>query len=170
MSAFEFPMRVPYHEVDAQGVVFNAWYLAWFDEAMTEFLESRSLTYRAMLDAGYDIQLVHAELDWYAGVGWGEDVVVAVSPARIDRTGFALDFQVRALDDAGNRVITCECRTVYLVIAVDGGGPQEVPSLIRNALAPVSGFRGQGGDVHSRDVHSRDVHSRGADTPSHLAE
>ncbi|WP_226361142.1 thioesterase family protein [Pseudonocardia sp. ICBG1142] len=71
MANFEFPVRVRYHEVDAQGVVFNAWYLAWFDEAMTEFLEHRGLTYRAMLDAGYDIQLVHTELDWRAGVGSG---------------------------------------------------------------------------------------------------
>ncbi|MBP2371127.1 acyl-CoA thioesterase [Pseudonocardia parietis] len=160
MSAFEFPMRVPYHEVDAQGVVFNAWYLAWFDEAMTEFLESRSLTYRAMLDAGYDVQLVRAELDWHAGVGWGEDVVVAVSTARIGRTGFALDFQVRALDDAGNRIVTCDCRNGYLVVAADGGGEREVPPLIRNALTPVDGFRGP-------DPESP---SRGADAPPYLAE
>lgn len=134
MANFEFPVRVRYHEVDAQGVVFNAWYLAWFDEAMTEFLEHRGLTYRAMLDAGYDIQLVHTELDWRAGVGWGEDVVVAVSTARIGRTSFALDFQVRALDDTGERSVTCDCRTVYVVIAVDGSGKQEIPALIHNAL------------------------------------
>ena len=134
METFEFPIRVRYHEVDAQGVVFNSWYLAWFDEAMTEFLESRDLTYRAMLDAGYDVQLVHTEIDWRAGIGWGEDVVVAVSTAEIGRTSFALDFAVRALDDDGNRVVTCDCRTVYVVIAVDGSGKQEVPPLIRNAL------------------------------------
>ena len=80
MASFEFPVRVRYHEVDAQGVVFNAWYLAWFDEAMTEFLESRGLTYRAMLDAGYDVQLVHTELDWRGALlalvlARGEDAV-----------------------------------------------------------------------------------------------
>ncbi|ANY06229.1 acyl-CoA thioesterase [Pseudonocardia sp. HH130630-07] len=134
METFEFPVRVRYHEVDAQGVVFNAWYLAWFDEAMTEFLEARGLTYRTMLDAGYDVQLVHTEIDWRAGVGWGEDVAVAVSTARLGRTSFALDFQVRSTDAAGNPSVTCDCRTVYVVIAVDGSGKQEVPQLIRDAL------------------------------------
>ncbi|SFO01590.1 acyl-CoA thioester hydrolase [Pseudonocardia ammonioxydans] len=142
MSTFEFPVRVRYHEVDAQGVVFNAWYLAWFDEAMTEFLESRSLTYRGMLDAGYDVQLVHTEIDWSAGVGWGEDVVVAVATAWIGRTSFALDFQVRALDDTGHRVVTCDCRTVYVVVDVDGSGKRDVPPLISNALGAPEPLRG----------------------------
>jgi len=34
---------VRYLEVDAQGVVFNAWYLAWFDDAMTAFLAQHVL-------------------------------------------------------------------------------------------------------------------------------
>ncbi|MFP5022601.1 acyl-CoA thioesterase [Pseudonocardia phyllosphaerae] len=130
MTTFEYPVRVRYHEVDAQGVVFNAWYLAWFDEAMTEFLEFRGLTYRAMLDAGYDVQLVHTEVDWSAGVGWGEDVAVAVSTARLGTTSFELDFQVRQ----ENGTVTCSARTTYVVIAVDGSGKQEIPPLIRNTL------------------------------------
>lgn len=132
-GTFEFPVRVRYHEVDAQGVVFNAWYLAWFDEAMTEFLEHRELSYAAMLDAGYDVQLVHSELDWRRGVGWGDDTVVAVSTARIGRTSFALDFQVRVAGEDG-REVTCDARTVYVVIAVDGSGKQEIPPIIANAL------------------------------------
>jgi len=129
MAVFEFPVRVRYHEVDAQGVVFNAWYLAWFDEAMTEFLESRDLSYTTMLDAGYDVQLVHTEIDWWSGVGWVDDVVVAVSTARLGTTSFDLDFEVR-LDGK----VSCSARTTYVVIAVDGTGKREIPRIIRNAL------------------------------------
>ena len=35
---FRFPVSVRYLEVDQQGVVFNMWYLAYFDDAMTAFL------------------------------------------------------------------------------------------------------------------------------------
>jgi len=42
-DAFTHPVQVRYLEVDAQGVVFNAWYLAWFDEAMTATLRLASL-------------------------------------------------------------------------------------------------------------------------------
>lgn len=137
MDTFEFPVRVRYHEVDAQGVVFNAWYLAWFDEAMTAFLEHRDLTYRAMLDAGYDVQLVRSEIDWSDGVGWGDDVVVAVSTARLGTTSFGLDFEVRR-EDGG---VTCSARITYVVIAADGSGKQEIPPLIRHALGDPAPLR-----------------------------
>jgi acyl-CoA thioester hydrolase len=136
MAVFEFPVRVRYHEVDAQGVVFNAWYLAWFDEALTEFLESRELSYTTMLDAGYDVQLVHTEIDWRSGVGWVDDVVVAVSTARLGTTSFDLDFEVRHEGKA-----TCSARTTYVVIAVDGSGKREIPPLIRNALGDPAPLR-----------------------------
>jgi acyl-CoA thioester hydrolase len=129
MQVFSERRTVRYLEVDAQGVVFNAWYLAWFDDAMTAFLASRGLPYREMLDAGYDVQLVRSEIDWRAGVGFAEEVDVAVSPARLGRTSFALDFEVRRAGE-----VTCAGRTVYVVVAADGAGKREIPPVIADAL------------------------------------
>ncbi len=36
--AFRAPIRVRYSEIDAQGIVFNAHYLTYFDVAITEYL------------------------------------------------------------------------------------------------------------------------------------
>lgn len=133
---FTHPVHVRYLEVDGQGVVFNAWYLAWFDDAMTAFLRHGGLPYQTMLDAGFDVQLVRSEIDWKAGVGFEDDVQVAVSTARIGRTSFALDFEVRR-----GGTVTCAGRTVYVVIATDGTGKREIPPLIADALgepAPLS--------------------------------
>jgi acyl-CoA thioesterase FadM len=41
----------------AQGVVFNGWYLTYFDEAFTACLGARGLSYQALLEAGFDFQL-----------------------------------------------------------------------------------------------------------------
>src|SRR5437667_12390906 len=49
---FTHPVNVRYLEVDQQGVVFNMWYLAYFDDAMTSFLEEGGLPYVDMLAAG----------------------------------------------------------------------------------------------------------------------
>jgi acyl-CoA thioester hydrolase len=127
---FSMPVTVRYLEVDAQGVVFNAWYLAWFDEALAAYLAHRGLPYPSMIDAGYDVQLVRSEIDWKAGIGFGDDVAIAVSTAGIGRTSFALDFQVRR----GPVEVTCEARTIYVVIATDGSGKRAVPPLIAAAL------------------------------------
>jgi acyl-CoA thioester hydrolase len=128
-DVYEFPLTVRYFEVDAQGVVFNGWYLHYFDEAMSHFLAARGLPYQTMTDAGYDVQLVRSEIDWKAGLGWQQPAVIAVSPARLGRTSFVLDFEVRS---AGR--VTCTGRTVYVVIATDGSGKREIPDLIRTAL------------------------------------
>jgi acyl-CoA thioester hydrolase len=124
------PVTVRYLEVDAQGVVFNAWYLAWFDEAMAAFFAHGGLPYTAMRAAGYDVQLVRSEIDWTAGVGFGDRIEIAVSTGRIGRTSFALDFEVRRDGSA----VTCAARTVYVVIATDGSGKREIPPLISAAL------------------------------------
>jgi acyl-CoA thioester hydrolase len=129
-DVFTHRISVRYLEVDAQGVVFNAWYLAYFDDAMTAFLTARGLPYQKMVEAGYDVQLVRSEIDWKSGVRWQDSIEVAVSTARIGRTSFALDFQV--LRDGSE--VTCAGRTVYVVVATDGSGKREIPALIADAL------------------------------------
>jgi acyl-CoA thioester hydrolase len=130
-EVFAHPVNVRYMEVDAQGVVFNAWYLTYFDDAMTAFLAHRGLPYRTMLDAGYDVQLVRSEIDYLAGVRWQDPVEVTVDCARIGRTSFNLDFQVRR-----GAQVCATGRTVYVVVATDGSGKREIPPLIRDALRP----------------------------------
>jgi acyl-CoA thioester hydrolase len=136
-AGFEHSLRVRYMEVDAQGVVFNSWYLTYFDEAMAAFLESRGLPYPALLDAGFDVQLVHCEMDWKSGLQWRDEVLVVVSTARLGRTSFALDFETRR--DGGQ--VTCSARTVYVVVATDGSGKRDLPARLVDALGPSAPLR-----------------------------
>ncbi|HEY0717842.1 MAG TPA: hotdog domain-containing protein, partial [Streptosporangiaceae bacterium] len=109
-GVLEFPVQVRYMEVDAQGVVFNAWYLTYFDEAFAAYLAARGLPYQKMIDSGFDVQVVHTDLDWTSGLRWGDHAAVAVATARVGRTSFALDFQTRRDGQP-----TCTARTVYVV-------------------------------------------------------
>ncbi len=136
-EVFEHSLRVRYVEVDAQGVVFNAWYLTYFDEAMSAFLSSRGLPYAALLDAGIDVQLVRSEIDWKAGLRWQDEVLVAVSTARLGRSSFALDFETRR--PAGE--VTCSARTVYVVVGTDASGKRELPPQLVKALGPPAPLR-----------------------------
>ena len=135
-DVFTHPVDVRYLEVDQQGVAFNMWYLAYFDDAMTAFLEAGDLPYEALVQAGFDVQLVHTEIDWRGGVGFRDDVRVAVSLARLGRTSFTLDFEVRR---AGEPVV--DGRTVYVCVATDGSGKAEIPALLRDALGEIRPLR-----------------------------
>ena len=121
--------KVRYFEADQQGVVFNMWYLGYFDEAMTEYLEEGGLPYSKMLDAGIDMQLVHSEIDWKGSLRWPDTAEIEVSLAAAGRTSFSLKFDVRA---DGAQVATGH--TVYVVVATDGSGKQPIPHLLRTAL------------------------------------
>jgi acyl-CoA thioester hydrolase len=133
---------VRYLEVDQQGVVFNMWYLAYFDDAMTTFLAEGGLAYTDLLAAGYDAQVVHTEIDWLGPLRWDDPAIVDVSLARLGQTSFALRFTVRV----GDRRVA-DALTVYVVIATDGSGKQPIPPLLLDALgepseaAPAGAFR-----------------------------
>ena len=137
---FVMPVNIRYLEVDQQGVVFNMWYLAYFDDALSAFLEANGLPYQTMLDAGFDVMLVHTELDWRGGARWQDDVGVAVSLARLGRSSFTLDFRVTA-----NGAAIVEGRTVYVCVGTDGSGKRDIPELLRTALGEERPLRGPAG-------------------------
>lgn len=134
---YAHPIDVRYMEVDQQGVVFNSWYLVWFDDALTGFLAARGLPYASMMARGFDVQLVNNETTWRKGVRWQDEVRVAVSTAHVGRTSFSLDFAVRVGEE--ERVVA---RTVYVVIATDGSGKRAIPAFLRDALGPPAPLRG----------------------------
>ena len=121
--------QVRYLETDQQGVVFNMWYLGYFDEAMALFLEEGGLAYPDMLAAGFDVQLVHSDIDWHSPLRWPDRAEVEVSLAEAGRTSFVLAFEVRS---RGTRVATG--RTVYVVVATDGSGKRPIPGFLEKAL------------------------------------
>jgi acyl-CoA thioester hydrolase len=125
--------KVRYLEVDQQGVVFNMWYLGYFDEAMSEFLSEGGLPYADLLSGGHDVQLVHTEIDWRGSLRWGDDACVEVSLAAVGKTSFALRFEVRAGD-----IPVAEGRTTYVVVATDGSGKRPIPPILHAALGQVS--------------------------------
>jgi acyl-CoA thioester hydrolase len=122
MSSWTAPVR--YAEIDGQGVVFNAHYLTYCDEAMAHFCRERDL-------AGFaaDVQLVASNLTWTSAARWGDVVEVDVACTRVGRTSLTLCFDIRV----GTRAC-CRVETTY--VHIDGAGrPAPVPDEARAALS-----------------------------------
>jgi acyl-CoA thioester hydrolase len=115
--------------VDQQGVVFNMWYLGYFDEAMAEFLAQGGLSYPDLLSSGFDVQLVHSSIDWRSSLHTGETAEVEVRLVASGRTSFTLGFAVRC-----GGVDVADGETVYVVVATDGSGKRPIPGRLRAAL------------------------------------
>jgi acyl-CoA thioester hydrolase len=129
--ADEFVHRVDvrYLEVDAQGVVFNMWYLAYVDDAMTGFLSSLGVQYPDLIASGHDVQVVHANLDWRGGLRWQDQAEVGVRPVQVGTTSFRLAFDFRR---GGETMVTAEL--VYVCVATDGSGKCPIPDALRAGL------------------------------------
>jgi acyl-CoA thioester hydrolase len=130
---FVHPIAVRYLEVDQQGVVFNMWYLAYLDDAMTAFLGAGGLPYGDLLAAGFDVQVVHTELDWHGPLGLGDQAEAQVVVAQVGRTSFTLRFDV-----VSSKRLVVSASTVYVAVRTDGTGKCELPPLLRSALGPVT--------------------------------
>lgn len=85
---FFHPWRVRYAEIDAQGVVFNAHYLAFFDTAITEYL--RALPYDYVLggdeETGTDYHLVKATVEFKAPIRFDAEIETGVRAAELGRS------------------------------------------------------------------------------------
>jgi acyl-CoA thioester hydrolase len=117
---------VRYVECDQQGIVFNAHYLVWCDEAVVGWFEATGAGYDAMRARGLDTMVVSSTLDWTASARYGDVVEVAVATDRVGRTSFVVAFDVRA----GERHC-CTVRTTYVLVDAEGR-PTPVPEDLRS--------------------------------------
>ena len=123
MPDWSAPVR--YAECDQQGVVFNAHYLAYADEAVSPVLAGRGVSYGDLLARGLDTSVVASELQWSSPARWGDVVDVDGVVERVGRTSFVVAFTI----SVGDR-LCCRVRTTYVL--VDGERrPTAVPDDIR---------------------------------------
>jgi acyl-CoA thioester hydrolase len=64
MLSGETTIRVRYAETDRMGLLHHANYLVYFEQARTELLRSRGLTYRDLEDQGYLLVLTRVQVHY----------------------------------------------------------------------------------------------------------
>jgi acyl-CoA thioester hydrolase len=122
-AAWSAPVR--YAECDQQGVVFNAHYLAYADEAVTHVLARQGPTYDELLARGLDTSVVATELQWSSPARWGDVVAVDGAVERVGRTSFVVAMTVSVAER-----LCCRVRTTYVLVDADRT-PVPVPDDVR---------------------------------------
>ncbi len=117
-----------YYETDQQGVVFNMWYLAYFEDARNAWLAAAGYSLHDLLAEGLDIQVVHTEITWHGGVRWPERIELVARVSRVGTTSVTFDFEVRR-----GEAVTATGRTTYVIVDAASGDKHEVPERLRAA-------------------------------------
>ena len=139
IEPFSLPIVPRFAEVDQQGVVFNAHYLTWFDEASTSYFDSLGLPLGEFDARGLDVQVVHADVDFLMPVRWRDVVRVEVGCDAVGTTSIALRFDVVRRDVDGADAVAVRGRNVYVVVSSEDWAKREVPPEWRTALTSVAG-------------------------------
>lgn len=129
---FRHRIRVRYSECDLQGVVFNANYLTYLDEAMTElFRTALDGGYQAMVAAGVDMVVAESNLRFLAPARFDDEIDVEATVTRLGTTGMTT--AMRVVRD-GSALTEAELRHVF--VRSPEGGKAAIPDSVRVALQP----------------------------------
>jgi acyl-CoA thioester hydrolase len=133
---FNYRCQPRYLEIDQQGVVFHMWYLAYCDDALTAFFAHVGYSYERMHEDGVDVQLVHAEVDWFQGLRWGQEADIRIEIAKIGNTSFSLTYTI-VYQQTKLVVVTI----VYVCVHKDGSGKMAIPNEFRTCLIAYGNFQ-----------------------------
>lgn len=89
--SFRHQLRVRYGECDQQGVVFNAHYMAYIDDA-TEVWISSVAPGGDYLALGWDWMVVRAVIEWQGPARNGETITIDTAVVRYGSSSFDLGF------------------------------------------------------------------------------
>lgn len=130
--SFVHRVRPRYAEVDAQGVVFNAHWLTYFDEACTRWFEAMGFEPKQSFFRDFDVMLVKAVLEWQGPAGFDDVVDINVEMARLGDASF----DVRYTATIEERPV-CVGTVTYVSVKPGTHEPTSVPDVLRGRLQPV---------------------------------
>ena len=131
---FRHRFRVRYAECDAQSVVFNAHYFAYFDLALTELFRAVFGGYESMLERQVDLVVGEASARFKAPARFDDELEVAVSVTRLGTTGVTTHYEL--LRD-GQLLVEGTLRHVVVNLGTHAKAP--IPDWMREGLEAFAG-------------------------------
>ena len=102
---FHYSFRVRYSEVDAQGIVFNAHYLTYFDSAMTEYLRHIEYDYvNEVKERNEDFHTVKTLVEYKAPIYFDQIIDVCLKVKKIGTSSLTFYIEVHPNKEDNMRV------------------------------------------------------------------
>ena len=97
---FHYSFRIRYSEVDAQGIVFNAHYLTFFDTAMTEYLRHINYDYvNEVKDKNEDFHTVKTLVEYKAPIYFDQIIDVCLRVKTIGNSSLTFYIEIHPKDE-----------------------------------------------------------------------
>lgn len=130
--------RVPYRDIDQQGQVFNANYMAYIDYAFTEYFRYLGFPWREMEKYEFDVAVVRAVLDFRAPALLDDVLYVGAQATRLGNSSFDVRYCIWR-DDEPDGTVILEAQLTYVNYDARTRRSRPIPPVIREAIGRVEG-------------------------------
>jgi acyl-CoA thioester hydrolase len=130
-APFSHELRVRYGECDAQGIVFNANFLAYVDVVLTEIWRESMGSYDALLATGVDTVVGEANLRFRAPGRFDDVLTIEAGFDGLGTTSTTLKLWFRRGDE-----LLCDADIRYVFVDVKTWEKSPIPDEVRKRLAP----------------------------------
>jgi acyl-CoA thioester hydrolase len=127
VASYTHHIPIRYGEVDMQGVVFNAHYMAYIDDACDTWLRQQLGRFE---DFGWEPMVVKAVIEWQGGAGMGDALDISLGVSRWGNTSFDVGFT----GVVGERPVFTATIT-YVGVSRGDHTPIPMPDNVRAALS-----------------------------------
>ncbi len=127
----ETEVRVRYAETDAQGVVYYANYLVWFEVARMSYLRAIGYDYATLERDGLGFVIAEATCRYHAPAHFDEQLVVRTSVGEIRNRSFVFEYGV--YNKEGGQLLATG--STVQVFTDERGKPREIPPRLQAILA-----------------------------------
>ena len=121
-------IKVRYSEVDSQGIVFNAHYLAYCDDTFESWF--RACFADRLQSHAVEIVVKRAVIEWHTAARLADAIEVGLHLERVGRTSFEFRFEGSI---QGTRAFVAQL--TYVVVNRATFEPLEIPDRLRSVLA-----------------------------------
>ena len=85
-------VRVRYCETDRMGVAHHGSYVAWFEEARTEWLRRRGKSYRQMEEEGSFLQVVDMAIRYLKPTTYDDELLISLRVKERKRVAVTMEY------------------------------------------------------------------------------
>jgi acyl-CoA thioester hydrolase len=129
---FSYALRVRYGECDAQGIIFNANYLAYVDVVLTEIWRQSMGSYDLLLETGVDTVVGEVNMRFLAPGRFDDVLRIEGGFDGLGTTSTTLKLQFRRGND-----LLVESDVRYVFVDLENWRKTPIPEEVRNRLQPL---------------------------------
>jgi len=129
---FSHDLRVRYGECDAQGIVFNANFLAYVDVVLTEIWRESMGSYDLLLETGVDTVVAEANMRFLAPARFDDVLRIEGGFDGLGTTSTTLKLWFHRED-----VLLVEADIRYVFVDLENWQKAEIPGKVREGLEPL---------------------------------